>query len=1332
MVLKITAEMRHHLEHEVDHFSHLLPTQGPISTFIHHNTLHGLQHMPFDEALAEGQRVLGGRGYLPNEEFRGFYAAGRIADEDIDVALAGRPPVKEGGVLATVNGRTIETEEVCRLHLLHGIEPTDRARLRFELQEGRADRRFRDDVPAEARSALRGKAATERGRSLDRVGRTWTLSDWIHAHTNLDAPRWLRGEVARALGEGVTGSRRGNSIERLLGQLKIPADRWEGYLQCIDRQFGNDGYAGAARDDVRRVWLREEGALADKVARGHFGIAGTFDAIAAHFGADPEAYGLLSLWYACLGSYHLEDPFSLTSPEHLREQDPDAAVELLNEHFSHIERWGGPPIMLTPELRDAIQLLLEAEVGRVRETTLSGEPAASEAGHLAWIVLHYLGATALNRRGLEALQALITLQVSDLEDRLRQPATDDEPEEVLRRKQAQYAELSAKVRQRDPRAAMLRFAEESLAGEMGRLGHDKSHSDFLRELTGEDLNERIDPYMIKRCAAFLDEGLAAWRMPGRALGFYDAWKSLAHSDRSFVLDDLPGWRDALRRLPALAQDAVIRNLHELGVKEDHWGEYLGRLLIRLPGWAGMINWRANRPRYARQQVQPVDLIQFLAVRLFYETLLIQKTCKATWQVDASVDALHEYFRAHPAEFFVRRGLYLGQLPEYLAHKARSLTENPSSGAEADARWTNLADMIWMHSQGGAMAHESAPAAEGIAWRLFQLAQFLGLAAHEIRSLTPDDRDRLIGALDAFPSSAHGPVWLVAYERHYREEILNALANNRGRGRWKTRDTRPRAQIVYCIDEREEAIHRHIEEIDPGYETLGAAGFFGIAMNYRGLDDHDTTPLCPPVITPVHQVDEVARPSDVQRLETHTRRARWYAVFHNSYWEVKRSALSAYFLLDLVGLPQAVPLIGRVLRPRGFALFAKKIQQSIVPPVRTALAVSSREETAGDSASESHAALGFTAPEQADRVEAMLRNMGLTYGFARLVVFTGHGSSSLNNPHESAHDCGACGGKHGGPNGRAFAALANRREVRALLRDRGIDIPDDTWFIGSMHNTCSELYTFYDLEDIPKTHLEDWNRLLADLDEARARSAQERCRRFGSAPKDVSPQLSLRHIEGRSMDLSQVRPEWGHATNACAVVGRRSITQGVFLDRRAFVISYDPTQDPDGKILERILLAVGPVGAGINLEYYFSTVDNPKWGSDTKVPHNVYGMIGVMEGAMSDLRTGLPKQMVEVHEAMRLQLIVESRTAVLGEIYGRQPAIQELLGNAWVHLVAMDPDTGEFNLFVPGVGFVVWDRPLTPLPEVKSSFDWYEGKTDFLAPALVAQTRGLDPSANKRS
>ncbi|MCA1604380.1 MAG: DUF2309 domain-containing protein, partial [Acidobacteria bacterium] len=418
---------------------------------------------------------------------------------------------------------------------------------------------------------------------------------------------------------------------------------------------------------------------------------------------------------------------------------------------------------------------------------------------------------------------------------------------------------------------------------------------------------------------------------------------------------------------------------------------------------------------------------------------------------------------------------------------------------------------------------------------------------------------------------------------------------------------------------------------------------------------------------------------------------------------------------LLGFLHALPLFGRLFLPHRYSTVVEKLRRRFVPSVHTALTVDAAPKSSPQAEQ-----IGLTTEEQADRVEAMLRNLGMTYGFARLAVFTGHGSVSVNNPHESAHDCGACGGKHGGPNGRAFAAMVNRPAVRAVLRARKIDIPDDTWFVGAQHNTASDLYTFFDLEDIPATHQEDWRRLLADLDEARARSAQERCRRFASAPKDASPQRSLRHVEERSMDLSQVRPEWGHATNAFAVVGRRSITQGLFLDRRPFVISYDATQDPDGKILERILLAVGPVGAGINLEYYFSTVDNIKYGSDTKVPHNVTGLIGVMEGAMSDLRTGLPKQMVEVHEPMRLQLLVEARLEILGEIYGRQKAIQELLGHAWVHLIAMDPETGALNIFHPRGEFIPWDKPLTPLPVVGSSFEWYKGKTDFLTPAMIEQ------------
>ncbi len=55
----------------------------------------------------------------------------------------------------------------------------------------------------------------------------------------------------------------------------------------------------------------------------------------------------------------------------------------------------------------------------------------------------------------------------------------------------------------------------------------------------------------------------------------------------------------------------------------------------------------------------------------------------------------------------------------------------------------------------------------------------------------------------------------------------------------------------------------------------------------------------------------------------------------------------------------------------------------------------------------------------------------------------------------------------------------------------------------------------------------------------------------------------------------------------------------------------------------------------------------------------------MEGASSDLRTGLPRQMIEIHEAMRLQILVEAKTSILEQIYARQESLQELIAGGWV-------------------------------------------------------------------
>ncbi|MDD1622246.1 MAG: DUF2309 domain-containing protein [Methylococcaceae bacterium] len=848
------------------------------------------------------------------------------------------------------------------------------------------------------------------------------------------------------------------------------------------------------------------------------------------------------------------------------------------------------------------------------------------------------------------------------------------------------------------------------------VGESLTLRGLLQALCGTDILDSVRPQLIRLCGSLLDEGMAAWRLPQRqSLGLYQAWRRGLDYDAQPLFQELGDWQTVTEALPDDAVDAIIQQLNALAIPSEHWPGYLQRLALELPGWSGLINWRQTHPGYQADDATRPLLADYLAIRLTLDRLYAQPLCREQWRCEARFDKLLAYFKKYSAEFAVRRALFRRELPEYLTQGGHALLADTARNPQA---WRSLAERIWTWRHSPlADGHKLSVYNQG--WRLFLLCRLLNFNAASLRALSKTQLLEWLDIIDGFDQAQRSKAWLEAYERHYQQRLLQALHANHDRGRWARRDSRPEAQIVFCMDDREEGIRRHLEELNPAIETLGAAGFFGVPMNYQGLDDTRLTALCPVVVTPSHNVREQSQVGQENRERRHRRglklKRRVADLLHHG---LRRDALLSYPLINALAPLTLAGLLAKSFFPKTQQRLLSAVGEIVAPEPSTRLRFDA--DANGSPATPEKPRLGFTDQEQAERIAGFLRNTGLTYGFAELVVLMGHGSISQNNPHLAAYDCGACSGRHGGPNARLFAAMANRPEVRKLLVECGIIIPDDTWFIGAEHNTCDEDILWYDQADVPPARRPALTKFIEQMRHAQRMSAHERCRRLASAPLRPSPEQALRHFLGRAADFSQARPELGHATNASALVGRRSLTQGAFFDRRLFLISYDPTQDPDGTVLEGILLAVGPVGAGINLEYYFSTVNNERLGCGSKVPHNLTGFFAVMEGAGGDLRTGLPRQMIEIHEAMRLQIIVEAKTSVLEQIYGRQESLRELIGGGWAHLSAKDPDSGEISVFQRGVGFVAWQPADIELPLRNDSPDCYRQETQPVETMLIKQ------------
>jgi len=534
---------------------------------------------------------------------------------------------------------------------------------------------------------------------------------------------------------------------------------------------------------------------------------------------------------------------------------------------------------------------------------------------------------------------------------------------------------------------------------------------------------------------------------------------------------------------------------------------------------------------------------------------------------------------------------------------------------------------------------------------------------EAYPVTPADGQAL--AIDAVLQTAYDVAW--------QRELVGKLDGGAQIGA----DARKKVQAAFCIDVRSEVFRRSLETVAPEVETIGFAGFFGFAIEYIPIGKNEGGSQCPVLLTPQFTVRETVRDAtpdeeiEILGLRRLRRRAS------KAWKSFKLAAVSSFAFVETVGISYLVKLVSdatglsrTVTHPASDGLDAS-VEERLKPEIETR-AMAGRET-------------GFTPEQRLDMAAGVLKAMSMTSDFARIVLLAGHGATVVNNPHASGLDCGACGGHTGEANARVAAAILNEPDVRAGLAERGIHVPEDTVFIGALHDTTTDEVELFDLETVPESHADDLARLKDWLDRA---GHLARAERSALLKIDSGREIDAQVI-ARSQDWAQVRPEWGLAGCAAFIAAPRSRTAGRDLGGRSFLHNYDWRQDEGFGTLELIMTAPMVVASWISLQYYASTVDNRVFGCGNKVLHNVVGTLGVLEGNGGDLRTGLPWQSVHdgerlIHEPLRLSVVIEAPREAMTAIIEKHEVVRNLVNNGWLYLFAID-DSGKIAWRYAGGG-----------------------------------------------
>lgn len=853
------------------------------------------------------------------------------------------------------------------------------------------------------------------------------------------------------------------------------------------------------------------------------------------------------------------------------------------------------------------------------------------------------------------------------------------------------------------------------------------------QLFGTEIGSTLNELVIKSCLDFFDEGQSVWQLPGRERGLFAAWSAVArrnlrlfirglHIKQILEVDDTP-------------EGVISHVMTALRVPEDDWLDTFTCELTSLHGWAGFIRWRAGAKKYYWSRHYPADLVDYLAIRLVLGLALLREHAQRKL-IPSTMDELDRFVAERAGEAYLRREFYSGEVLPEMAHAVED--------AIASRRPVRISRLLPRY-----LARKREWEARRFAAWMEDLAGRAGMA-DTLHQLAPQAIDQLLQTL-ARLERAEGPMWLAAQEAHFMQRLLDGIDLSPLAPREKrpfaqmlfcidVRSERIRRHLERVGDHQTFGIAGFFGVpvsfigLDKGSEThlcpvvvtpKNLVLELGIARNadeeaFVSVLEHAVHELKGSVFSPFITVEAIGLLFGLDMF------GKSIAPLTYNRWRQRLhpDRPDSRLLLDKLSREQAdsviralqramiVKAIGRELKIEREAVNDEMIRELRETALgnrqgptdfarRFALETSAKQDFIerlqrvyrinrgyAQIQLERLGRIGFTLDEQVHFVGQALRSIGLTQGFSRFVLLTGHGSVSENNPYESALDCGACGGNHGVTNARVLAQMANKPAVRERLRAQGILIADDTWFVPAFHNTTTDELRLHDLDLLPPSHLVYIERLTNSLQAASRLCAAERMESLEPGGKADDPAKAYRHARRNAMDWSQVRPEWGLSRNAAFVIGRRHITERMDLDGRVFLQSYDYLCDPKGRQLENILAGPLVVGQWINMEHYFSTVDNERYGSGSKAYHNIAGRFGVMTGNLSDLRTGLPSQTVlkdgaPYHEPLRLITLIEAPFEHARRAIESVAHVKNLVHNGWVRLAIVDPVSSCVHVFEEG-------------------------------------------------